>query len=95
MKAAAKAKIMSENEFSSEHEDSDETKLVRKAELEGMVGDKTWCRAWASSIQDTLRSVLDSTGNREPLTTSELVGWERLAKKKKNIYIYIYMWYSI
>ena len=55
---------MSENEFSSEHEDSDETKLVRKAELEGMVGDKTWCRAWASSIQDTLISVLDSTGNR-------------------------------
>lgn len=28
MKAAAKAKVMSENEFYSEHEDSDETKLV-------------------------------------------------------------------
>lgn len=56
---------MSENEFSSEHEDSDETKLVQKAELEGMVGDKTWYRAWASSIQDTLRSI-DSTVIENP-----------------------------
>lgn len=90
MTEAAKAKAVSENEFSSEHKDSDETKLVWKAELEGTVGDKTWYRARASSIQDTLRSILDSTGNREPLTISELVGWERLAKK----YI-ICIWYSI